>query len=100
MTIKELRNEAKEQRDFLKHIDESLVEYSELIWKGLEELYKNGFVNLNEVPYGDDILSCANGYQINTENYETFHVSQTYDIKVVSATKTATKELMAFWLHI
>lgn len=100
MTIKYLRNEAKRKINFSNRIDESLGEYCELIWKGLEELYKNGFVNLNEVPYGDDILASANGYQINTENYETFHVSQTYDIKVVSATKTATKELMAFWLHI
>lgn len=100
MTIKYLRNEAKRHINFSYRIDESLGAYCELIWKGLEELYKNGFVNLNEIPCGDDILSCANGYQINTENYETFHVSQTYDIKVVSATKTATKELMAFWLHI
>ena len=99
MTIKELRNEAKSLINYLRHIDESLGDYSELVWKGLEELYKNGFVDLNRVPYGDDILSCANGYQINTENYETFHVSQTYDIKTVSATKTATKELMAFWLE-
>lgn len=100
MTIKELRNEAKRHINFSKHIDESIGEYSKLIWEGLEKLYKNGFLNLNEIPYGDDILSCANGYQINTENYETFHVSQTYDIKTVTATKTATRELMMFWLHI
>ena len=100
MTIKYLRNEAKELTRYLRRIDESLGNYNEMVWEGLEELYKNGYVNLNEIPYGDDILSCANGYQIDTENYETFHIYQTYDIKSVSATKTATKELIARWRHI
>lgn len=100
MTIKYLREQAKELSRYLRTIDESLGDYNEMVWEGLDELYKNGYVNLNEVPYGNDILSCANGYQIDTENYDTFHVNQTYDIKSVSATKTATKELMARWLHI
>ena len=100
MTIKYLREEAKNLTRYLRHIDESLGDYNEMVWEGLEELYKNGYVNLNEVPYGNDILRYANGYQIDTENYKTFHVYQTYDIKSISATKTAAKELMARWLNI
>lgn len=100
MTIKELRNEANEHFKFeAMAIGEELAEYSKCIWESFETLYKEGYINLNLVPYGDDILALANGYQFRTGNYSTCHISQTFDLKSITANKTATKEMMNLWLN-
>lgn len=92
MTMKEFRKELNAKRNFAKSFIPGLVEWYDEIEVVIETLWKQGFVT----EYTNDMLKCANGFQINTCNYETFHVSQTFDLHTIKADKKATKEFAEF----
>lgn len=94
MTIKELRMKYNKMLRFAKATNSDLIEYYKEIWETMETLYKYGYIT----EFSMDFLAIANGYVVNTQNYENFHIRQTLGLHDISATKSAAKDIMAYWI--
>ena len=94
MTMKEFRKKIREQKESALRLGIDLAGWYDEIKYVIETLWKDGFVD----QYSRDILKLANGFQISTGNYETFHILQTYDLHSITADKKATKEFAEFLL--
>ena len=94
MTISCFRAEIKKRIRFAQLSGSELDGWYKEINESINSLWKNGFIT----DFSDEILALANGYQVNSGNYETFHVSQTFDLRSISAEKKAVKEFAAFIL--
>ena len=83
MKMQIIREKAKSQIEFARETAglEALASYIEYMLDACNKLYTNGFVKDWEVT--DDLLRLANGFQARTGNYGTFHISQTWDLRVV-----------------
>lgn len=95
MTIKEIRKEFKERIRFSKMVLPELVEYHENMQRTFEDLWKNGMTQ----NFDNDFLRFANGYQINTGDYENIHILQTFDLRIITANHKAVKEMMEAYLN-
>lgn len=91
MTMTEIRKELNNRAWVAAHTPgiESLAEFHKDVLNTLEKLWKDGYVN----DYSDDFRKYAYGYQINSQNYDTFHIVDTLDLHTITATKAAVKEL-------
>lgn len=96
MKIAELRAEFKKRIKFAETINSALIDYYREMWEAMENLYKYGYVT----EYPNEFLATANGYVVNTQNYENFHIHQTLGQHDISATKGAARDFMAYWLGI
>lgn len=87
----EMRKAYKSKRDFAASIQglEELVWYYDSVRKTLETLWKEG----TATDFDTDFLKVANGYQINTQDYENIQILQTLDLHRITATKAVVKEL-------
>ena len=94
MTIKEIKKEFKNRRNFAKTIDAALVEYFDTMLNTFDDLYKNGYITT----FDNDFLRFVNGYQINTGNYDTLHINQTFDLRSIKADKKTVKNMMITFL--
>lgn len=96
MTMAEIRKEIKELNAFSKAIGNTeIVEYRKIMCKQFEELYKN----LSISNFTSDFLKMANGYQINTGNYDTFHIAQTHDLHTISCdSKNEARKFFEWWV--
>lgn len=96
MTIREIRSKVKEMIRFSKnrgHV-EMVAYYSEMA-EWFERLYKNLWVAY----YPQEFLSLANGYQINTGNYDTFNILQTHDLHMISCdSKKEARKFFEWWV--
>lgn len=96
MNMAEIRKEVKRMIAFSKssgHIE--MVDYKKSMSEQFEKLYKN----LTIIDFTNDFLSIANGYQINTCNYTTFHIAQTHDLRTISCDdKKTAKEFFQWWV--
>ena len=96
MTMKEIRKGFANRRRFMKITGlTDLIGYVKQMQEEAELLYREGFILIPS----DDFLRYANGYQINTGNYETFHINQTYDLRSITATKEAARGLAEYILN-
>lgn len=96
MTMTEIRKEVKRMIAFSKaNGNASMVDYYKFMSEQFEKLYKN----LSISDFTSDFLSVANGYQINTVNYDTFHIAQTHDLHTISCTsKKVAREFFEWWV--
>lgn len=96
MTIREIRSKVKEMIRFSKncgHVE--MVAYYSVMAECFECLYKN----LRVTYYPQEFLSVANGYQINTGNYDTFHIAQTHDLHTISCdSKKEARKFFEWWV--
>ena len=95
MTITQIRNEIKERKASAVRMGIDLAGWYDEIASTIETLWVNGFVT----EYSNDILKLANGYQINFDNYETCHISQTFDAHCIKMDRKAVKEFAKFILN-
>ena len=65
---------------------EDLIPYTKSKLRVVEELYHEGYCD----QFSMDMLSDANSYKVNSGDPD-FHISQTYDLHGISATKAAAK---------
>lgn len=96
MTMAEIRKELKAMKNFAKcNGHKEMIAYYELMGKCFEELYKN--LTISEMPH--DFMSVANGYQIRTGNYKTFHIAQTHDLHTISCdSKAVARDFFQWWI--
>jgi hypothetical protein len=95
MTIREIRKEFKERIRFSKMVLPELVEYHENMQRTFEDLWKNGTTQ----SFSNEFLRFANGYQINTGDYENLHILQTLDLRRITANHKAVKGMMEAYLR-
>lgn len=97
MTMTEIRKTIRARKLFTRRVGNDLTDYYNDISRALEGLWRDGYVAGYDV--SSDVLSLANGYQVSTGNYDTFHISQTYDLRSISVDdKQAVKEFGEFIL--
>lgn len=90
MTMREIRKGFVEKRRFLKAVGlGELVGYVNQLQAEAEILWKEGCIS----SASDDFLAYANGYQINTGDYEGIEIRQTYGMRSVKATKEVALEI-------
>lgn len=96
MTMTEIRKEVKRMIAFSKaNGNADLVDYYKSMSEQFEKLYKN----LSISDFTTDFLSIANGYQINTCNYDTFHIAQTHDLHTISCVcKKEARKFFEWWV--
>lgn len=94
MTIAQIRKEIKERKESAVRMGIDLAGWYDEIARTIETLWANGFAT----EYSDDILKLANGYQINSGNYETCFISQTFGLHCIKMSRKAVKEFAAFIL--
>lgn len=96
MTMAEIRKEVKRMIAFSKaNGNADLVAYYSVMAECFECLYKN----LRVTYYPQEFLSVANGYQINTCNYDTFHIAQTHDLHTISCdSKKEARKFFEWWV--
>lgn len=96
MTMREIRKEVKRMIAFSKaNGNADLVDYYKSMCEQFEELYKN----LSISNFTSDFLKMANGYQINTGNYDTFHIAQTHDLHTISCdSKKEARKFFEWWV--
>lgn len=95
MTMKEMRETIKGKVEFAKLTGlDDLVTYYESTKQTLETLWRDGYTE----NFDDDFLKAANGYQINTSDYEDVHIAQSLDLHSITATKKGVKALADFIL--
>lgn len=92
MKIGEIRERFEERIRFANVIDSELVDFEKSLQRQFEELWKYGYIE----NFTNDFLAYANGYQINTGDYEDFHILQTLDLRKIKGTKKAIKALGEF----
>ena len=96
MTMVEIRKELKVMKNFAKcngHFE--MVAYYSVMAECFECLYKNLRVSY----YPQEFLSVANGYQIITGNYKTFHIAQTHDLHTISCdSKAVARDFFQCWV--
>lgn len=92
MTMKAFRTEIKNKQRFAAMIGEEMVAYYKEIETVIENLWKNGFAD----NFSNDILSLANGYLVNSGNYEGCSIKQTWDLRSISMDKATVKEFAAY----
>ena len=95
MTMKAMREHFSKMRKFDSFCGGGLTEYYDDMQRTLEALWKNGYTT----EISDDFLKAANGYQINTSDYENIHICQTYDLRSIAATKAGVKALADFIIN-
>lgn len=100
MTMTQIRKAFKEEikknrNHFNPEIGEAMVEYHTDVLATIEEIWKEGFTT----NYSIDFLKLANGFQINTGNYETCHVTDTYDLHCIKMDKQTVKEFAEYFLN-
>ena len=95
MTIAQIRKEIKERKASAVRMGIDLAGWYDEIAHTIETLWADGCVT----EYSDDILKLANGYQVNSGNYETCHISQTFDLHCIKMGRKAVKEFAAFILE-
>lgn len=96
MTIKEIRNEFKRRIEFSVRANTGLEDYYKTELKTFEDLYQNGTITA----FTNDFLAFANGYQINTGNYDELHILQTLDLHRISAPRKVVRKMMENFLGI
>lgn len=89
MKIREIRKEFKERIRFAEAVIPELVDYHKSMLRTFEELWKNG----TTTNFDNDFLRFANGYQINTGDYEGLHIMQTLDLHRITASKKTVEEM-------
>ena len=94
MTIREIRKEFKERIRFSSIALPGLVPYHESMLKTFEDLWKNGYTT----NFNTEFLRFANGYQINTGDYENIHICQTLGLHSITANRKAVKGMMEAYL--
>lgn len=94
MTIKEIRKEFKERIRFSSIALPGLVPYHENMLRTFEDLWKNGYTT----DFDNDFLRFANGFQINTGDYENIHIRQALGLHSITATRKAVKAMMEAYL--
>ena len=95
MSIAQIRKEIKERKASVARMGIDLAGWYDEIESTIETLWADGFV----AEYSGDILKLANGYQINSGNYETCHISDTFDLHCIKMDRKAVKEFAAFILN-
>ena len=100
MTMTEIRKKFKELKGISKHnpnpeMAAMMVEYWNDFQNIIEEIWSNGF----STNYSEEFLKVANGFQINTGNYTTCHISDTYDLHCIKMDKVTVKEFAAYFLR-
>ena len=95
MTITQIRKEIKDRKAFAVRMGVDLAAWYDEIARTIETLWATGVVT----EYSSDILKLANGYQINFDNYETCHISQTFDTHCIKMGRKAVKEFAEFILN-
>lgn len=96
MTMQEIRKEFTAQRNFYKQVGlEELIGYSKQMQAEVEILWKEGYIAFAS----DDMLAYANGYQVNTCDYEGIHIRQTFGQRSIQATKEVAREIAKAILH-
>lgn len=99
MTMKEIMKASKKHSEFCKSIPglEELADWQEEMRKAVTKLYSTGLLRKEEI--SKELLKMANGFQSRTGNYETFHISQTYDLRSIEClSKTTAREFAEFVL--
>lgn len=94
MTIAQIRKEIKERKAFAVNMGIDLGGWYDEIARTINALWADGFTS----EFSDDILQLANGFQINTCNYETCHISQTFDLHCIKMDRATVKEFAEFIL--
>ena len=94
MTMTQIRKEIKERKAFAVRMGIDLADWYDEIARVIETIWKEGFTT----EFSTDILKLANGFQINTGNYETCHISQTFDLHCITMDKKSLKEFAEFIL--
>lgn len=78
MTMTEIKKEFDRKAAFAKESgNDWLADYIMELKETLNTIWKYGYTNM----FSDDFLREANGYQIETGNYETLHIVQTLDLR-------------------
>lgn len=95
MTMTEIRKAFKDRRNFAKTFKNGLDDYYKITLETFENLYKFGYITT----FDNDFLKFANGYQINSGNYETLHINQTLDLHSIAADKRTVKDMMITFLN-
>lgn len=95
MTIRQIREEIKARKESVIRMGIDLADWYDEIANVIEKLWSDGFIT----EYSNDILKLANGYQISSYNYDTCHISQTYDLHCIKMDRTAVKEFAEFILR-
>lgn len=95
MTIAQIRKEIKERRSFAVSVGVDLADWYDEIACVIERLWKDGFVT----DFSGDMLKLANGYQLNTGNYETCHISQTFDLHCIKMDRVTVKDFAEYILN-
>lgn len=97
MNIKEIRNEYKKMRRFNQLAGGELVDYLDSIWAQMEDLYTHGYVT----DCTTDFMAIANGYVVNTQDYDHFHILQTLGMRdIEGVSKRTARDFMIYWLHL
>lgn len=96
-TMTQIRKEIKERKAFAVRMGIDLADWYDDISRALESLWTNGFIADYEV--STEVLKLANGYQINSGNYSTCHINQTFDLRSIKMDKATVKEFGEFILH-
>lgn len=94
MTMAEIRKAMKEQ--IKRDVIPELKEYDREILGNIETLWKNGYLN----EFSNDFLKIANGYLINSGNYEGCHIATTLDLRVISMDKKTVKEFGEYIVNL
>lgn len=100
MTMTEIRKKFKmlkgiSKRNSNPEMAAMMVEYWNDFQNTIEEIWANGF----SANYSEEFLKVANGFQINTGNYATCHISDTYDLHCIKMDKATVKEFAAYFLR-
>ena len=98
MTLKEIMKVSKQHSEFCKKSGlEELADWQEEMRKVCAKLYTTGLLREEEI--SNDLLKMANGFQCRTGEYETFHISQTYDLRSIECmSKTTAREFAEYVL--
>ncbi len=96
MTMAQIRNTIKERKASVIRMGlDGLAYYYDDISRTIETLWKDGFIT----DFSTDMLKLANGYQITTGNYDTCHISQTFDLHCIKMDRATVKEFAEFVLR-
>jgi len=98
MTLKEIMKQSRKRSDFCKQVGlEELAIFQEEMETACNKLYSTGLLRKEEI--SDELLKMANGFQCRTGEYETFHISQTYDLRSIEClSKTTAREFAEYVL--
>lgn len=98
MTMKEIMKMSKEHSEYCKKIGlDELADWQEEMRKTCNKLYTTGLLYKEEI--SNDLLRMANGFLCRTGEYETFHISQTYNLRSIEClSKTTAREFAEYVL--